>query len=135
MRTKLLLVLLLTTGLLSAQTVDLDLVSDDFESISEIVNAGDDRLFVVEQGGHIRILNADGTVNEADFLDVSSLVSDGGEQGLLGLAFHPEYAANGYFYINYTNLDGDTVVARYTKSAGNDNTADATSAVIMLAVE
>lgn len=135
MKTKLLLLLLLTTGLVSAQTVDLELVSDDFESVAEIVNAGDDHLFVVEQGGHIRILNADGTVNEADFLDVSSLVSDGGEQGLLGLAFHPEYAVNGYFYINYTNLDGDTVVARYTKTTDNNNTADPTSAVIMLAVE
>lgn len=135
MKTKLLLLSLFITGLASSQVIDLELVSDDFEAISEIVNAGDNRLFVVEQGGHIRILNTDGSVNETDFLNVSALVSNGGEQGLLGLAFHPDYVTNGYFYINYTNVDGDTVLARYTQSVGNENTADPTSAVVMLTIE
>ena len=134
MKTKLLLLSLFITGLASSQVIDLELVSDDFEAISEIVNAGDDRLFVVEQGGHIRILNTDGSINAADFLNVSTLVSNESEQGLLGLAFHPDYATNGYFYVNYTNVDGDTVIARYTKSTGNDGTADPTSALIMLTI-
>ena len=59
----------------------------------------EDRLFIVEQGGRIRIFE-NGAVNAAPFLDVSSITSSGGERGLLGLAFHPDYASNGWFYIN-----------------------------------
>ena len=68
------------------------------------------------------------------FLDVSGLVTSGGERGLLGLAFHPNYTGNGYFFVNYTDSAGDTVVARYTVSA-NPNVADAGSAVIALRVD
>ncbi|MDV6167568.1 PQQ-dependent sugar dehydrogenase [Flavobacterium sp. DG1-102-2] len=135
MRTKLLLLSLFFAGIASAQTIELELFASDFESPTEIVNAGDDRLFVVEQSGHIRVLNADGTVNDNDFLDVSSLISFTGERGLLGLAFHPNYAANGYFYIDYTNTDGSTVIARYSKSEMDNNTANPASAVVMLTVE
>lgn len=134
MKTKLLLLSLFITGIATAQTVDLELFADGFDSPAEIVNSGDDRLFVVEQTGHIRILNADGTVNEADFLDVSSLISTGGERGLLGLAFHPDYGVNGYFYVDYTNATGNTVIARYTRAVGNDSAADASSGMIMLTV-
>lgn len=98
-----------------------------------LTHAGDNRLFVVEQGGRIRIIQ-NSTVNPTPFLDVSSLISRGGsEQGLLGLAFHPNYAQNGWFFINYTNTQGDTVVARYSVSA-DANVADAGSAAIVLTV-
>lgn len=88
--------------------------------------AGDDRLFVVEQGGRIRIVRPDDTVVSRPFLDISSLVSGGGEQGLLGLAFHPRYATNGRFFVNYTNRAGSTVVAEFRVS-GNGDVANAAS--------
>ena len=64
---------------------------------------GDPRLFVVEKGGTIRVIRADGTVLPAPFLDLSGEVSNGSEQGLLSLAFHPDYAANGRFFVDYTD--------------------------------
>ena len=69
------------------------------------------RLFVVEQSGAIKIIRND-SVLATPFLDISSDVSFGGEQGLLGMAFHPDYSSNGYFFINYTNTAGDTRIAR-----------------------
>ena len=135
MKTKLLLpAVMLCTGLACAQTIDLEVVSDDFDLPIEITHAGDDRLFVVEQGGLIRILNADGEVNETPFLNVSNLVSNGFERGLLGLAFHPDYAENGYFFINYTNAAGNTVVARYSVQDGDPDQADANSALPIITI-
>src|SRR5512137_1464810 len=82
-------------------------------SLVEIAHANDfsGRLFVVEQAGRIRIIR-DGALVATPFLDISSAsggpVKSGGEQGLLGLAFHPGYATNGYFYVYYTRaLQGD----------------------------
>ncbi|MCO6147801.1 sorbosone dehydrogenase family protein [Flavobacterium sp. NRK1] len=135
MKTKLLLLFLFVTGIVTSQTIDLELFADGFDNPTEIVNAGDDRLFVAEQSGHIKILKTDGTVNETDFLDISSIVNFSGERGLLGLAFHPFYNVNGYFYVNYINDEGNTVIARYTKSEDNDNSADPASAIIMLTIE
>lgn len=80
---------------------------------------GDARLFVVEQTGRIRIV-ARGRVLARPFLDISSQVSGGNEQGLLGLAFHPKYAENGRFYVDYTNRAGDTRVAEYRVSGDRD---------------
>jgi glucose/arabinose dehydrogenase len=92
---------------------------------------GDSRLFVVEKGGTIRIIR-DGNLVRTPFLDISSLVSRGGEQGLLGLAFHPDYAQNGLFVVDYTDTNGDTRVARYRVSNSPD-VAD-TAGVIVLTV-
>lgn len=87
------------------------------------------RLFVVEQGGRIRIIDlASGTIQALPFLDIDAIVGSGGERGLLGLAFDPGYATNGYFYVNYTDNTGDTVVARYSVSA-NPDIADPASAL------
>ncbi|MDJ0953131.1 MAG: PQQ-dependent sugar dehydrogenase [Acidimicrobiia bacterium] len=80
---------------------------------------GDDRLFVVEKGGYIRIVEND-VLQSGAFLDVSTLVSLGGEQGLLGLAFHPEYSSNGLFYISYTDKSGDSKIVEYSVSADPD---------------
>ena len=95
--------------------------------------ADDDRLFIVEKGGRIRIVE-DGELVGTPFLNVASLVSTGDEQGLLGLAFHPDYATNGFFYVNYTNTAGDIRVVRYTVST-DPNVADAGSAKQILAVD
>jgi len=88
------------------------------------------RLFVCEQNlGRIRIIKNGVTLPTA-FLNIGSLISFGGERGLLSMAFHPEYASNGHFFVNYTNTSGDTVIARYTVSVDPD-LADPTSAVIL----
>jgi hypothetical protein len=103
-----------------------------------ITNAGDGsgRLFITLQDGKIIIWN--GTqVLPTPFLDIDPLVnSTGSEQGLLGLAFHPDYASNGYFYVDYTdNTGGDTIIARYSVSAGNPNVADPGSALILMEID
>jgi glucose/arabinose dehydrogenase len=84
-----------------------------------VTHAGDGsgRLFVIEQGGRIRIV-ANGALAAAPFLDISSRVLAGGERGLLGLAFHPDYPRNGRYFVNYTRRpDGATVIAEYRVSA------------------
>ncbi len=90
------------------------------------------RFFIVEKLGRIRIVK-NGTLLGTPFLDISSQVSGGGEQGLLGLAFHPQYAQNGIFVVNYTNQAGDTRVSRFTVSA-NPDLADGGSEQVILAV-
>jgi hypothetical protein len=95
--------------------------------------AGDARLFVVEQEGRVRIVK-DGQLLPTPFLDITAKVGSGGERGLLSIAFHPSYAQNGFFYVNYTNVDGDTRVERYHVSA-NPDLADASSGSPVLAVD
>ncbi len=93
---------------------------------------GDHRLFVVEQPGRIRVI-VDGRLLQRPFLDLTSLVRDGGERGLLSVAFHPRYARNGRFYVDYTDREGNTRVERYTVS-GDPLVADPTSAKLILRV-
>ncbi|HYU26747.1 MAG TPA: PQQ-dependent sugar dehydrogenase [Thermoanaerobaculia bacterium] len=98
-----------------------------------VASAGDSRLFIVQQSGTISIW--DGTrVLPTPFLDVRSLVSCCNERGLLGLAFHPHYAANGLFFIYYTAPSGDVTVARYSVSASNANVADPASGAVLLTI-
>ncbi|TAH37071.1 MAG: glucose dehydrogenase [Planctomycetota bacterium] len=93
-----------------------------------------ERLFILEQDtGLVRIVK-DGVLLPAPFLDVGALASAGGERGLLGLAFHPQYAQNGHFYINFTANNGDTVVARYLVSATDPDQADAGSGRVLLTI-
>jgi glucose/arabinose dehydrogenase len=97
-----------------------------------VTNAGDGRLFIVEQRGLIDVL-AGG--QRQTFLDLQAIVgSAANEQGLLGLAFHPEYAANGFFYVDYTDTGGNTVVARYRVSA-DPNLGDPASAQTLFTVD
>ncbi|MGG7033708.1 MAG: PQQ-dependent sugar dehydrogenase [Flavobacterium sp.] len=103
-----------------SQIIGLQSFATGFKNPVEITHAGDDRLFVVEKEGIIKILNPDGTVDPIPFLSVKDQVSTGSEQGLLGLAFHPNFASNGLFYINYTNLNGDTVIKEYSNFSGDD---------------
>jgi glucose/arabinose dehydrogenase len=94
---------------------------------------GDARLFVVEQPGRIRIVK-NGQLLAAPFLDISARVSYGGERGLLSMAFDPQYAANGFFYVYYTSApNGDIVVERYGGTAGADVASATPTPVIAIA--
>ena len=104
------------------------IVADGFEQPLDLQHAGDDsgRLFVVEQPGQIWIMQ-DGQVWPTPFLDIRDRVgSEGSEQGLLGLAFAPDYDESGFFFVNYTDKSGDTVIARFRVSADPDLADSAT---------
>jgi glucose/arabinose dehydrogenase len=101
-----------------------------------VTNAGDgsDRLFVVQLGGQVRVIAADGTLRAAPFVDLSGRVTAGGEQGLLGLAFHPNFAANGRLFVDYTRAgDGATIVSELT-AAADRGSANPSSERILLTV-
>jgi glucose/arabinose dehydrogenase len=93
------------------------LVYGGLERPVDIQHAGDARLFVVEQAGAVRIIEG-GQVRPDPFLDIRDRVGDeGSEQGLLGLAFHPSYATNSSFFVDYTDNLGNTVIARYCRAS------------------
>jgi glucose/arabinose dehydrogenase len=112
-------------------------VASDFDSPIYLTHAGDGRLFVAEQGGLIWVIE-NGEVLPNPFLDISLLLSDdvfaGGytERGLLSFAFHPDYAENGLFFVSYTDVNGDSVIARYPVMPDDPNLADAESATLIL---
>ncbi len=93
----------------------------------------DARLFVVEQPGRIRVVE-NGTLLPTPYLDITRKVGYGGERGLLGLAFHPSYATNGLFFVNYTDRNGDTRVERYRVSTTDRNRADTNSVQLLVGV-
>ena len=127
------LAIIFTASTLSAQPIVLQLVATGLSSPLGVVSAGDSRLFIVQQTGRIVIL--EGTVVlPAPFLDVASLISFGSERGLLGLAFDPHYASNGFFFIYYTDTSGNIVVARYKVSSGNPDVADPASRTEVLTI-
>ena len=101
-----------------------------------ITHAGDGtgRLFIVEQAGRIRVFK-NGALLTTPFLDISSRVVCCGERGLLGLAFPQDYATKNYFYVYYINAAGDSVVARYRRSAADPDTADPSSEQVVITVE
>ncbi|KAA3655078.1 MAG: glucose dehydrogenase [Chloroflexi bacterium] len=99
-----------------------------------LTHAFDNRLFIIEQVGKIRIVE-NGVLLAEPFLDLQDRVgSFANEQGLLGLAFHPEYVENGRFFVNYTNPGGSTVIARFQVNSGNPNLADPDSERILLTI-
>jgi glucose/arabinose dehydrogenase len=123
-----------TSKTVTAPKVQLALVTSGLTNSTGIVSSGvtgDGRLFVLDQNGLIRIVNSSGTVVSEPFLDISSQVMPGGETGLLGMAFSPHYATDGYFYVDYIDKDLNTVVARYHIS-GDENTADKSTAQVIL---
>ena len=116
----------------------LELFASGLDNPVSITNAGagDGRLFVNEKEGRIRIVQAEGRLVSEPFLDISGRVTSEGEEGLLGLAFHPNYASNGYFFVNYTNLTKNvrrTRISRYRVS-DDPNLADPNSEDILLTV-
>ncbi len=91
------------------------------------------RLLTVQQGGVVRVVK-NGALLPEPYLDLSSIVQTGSEQGLLGLAFDPAYASSGHFYIHYTRPDDDTVIARYRVSTANPDVAEPSSAETVLVI-
>lgn len=101
-----------------------------------VTNAGDGsgRLFVLERAGRVRVISSAGSLLPASFLDITSIVgSSGSEEGLLGLAFHPNYESNGLFFVAYTNASGNLVLARYSVSS-DANVANPASAATVLTI-
>jgi len=116
----------MTATLPTSDDIVLTEVAGDLERPVQLVGIPvDSRLFIVEQRGRIRVL-ADGQVRTEPYLDIGDQLSDGNEQGLLGLAFHPDFQSNGYAYANYTNGAGDTRVVRYTERADGSSLDPAT---------
>ncbi|MBL7703779.1 MAG: PQQ-dependent sugar dehydrogenase [Ferruginibacter sp.] len=101
----------------------------------DIVNAGDgtNRLFIVEQGGRIKILSG-GALLPGNFLEIPDSLSTGGERGLLSAAFHPDYENNRYFFVYYTNTSGDITITRFQTQAGDPNAADEATGVVLLRI-
>lgn len=126
--------LLLLLNVSIAQTLTIQSFATGLSGVVDIAHPpSDERLFVVQQGGQIKIVNTNGTINTSPFIDLSSLIVSGGEQGLLGLAFHPNYTTNGQFFVNYTRAsDGATVIAKYTVSSTNPNVANTAGTVLMI---
>lgn len=94
---------------------------------------GSDRLFVVEQAGRIRVVD-DGRLSGEPFLDITGRVASGGERGLLGLAFHPSFPDDPRLFVDYTDRDGDTVIAEYRLTPGGD-VADPASERVLLHID
>ncbi|MBK8505153.1 MAG: PQQ-dependent sugar dehydrogenase [Saprospiraceae bacterium] len=115
----------------------LDVFKTGFTNSIGLANAGDgsERLFIVEQAGRIIIIE-NGITLATPFLDIDPIViSGGGERGLLGLAFHPDYENNGYFFVHYSDNNGDTQISRFSRQVSNPNLADATSELKILLVD
>jgi glucose/arabinose dehydrogenase len=115
-------------------TIRLEPVGGRFRSPVYVTSPpGDPRLFVVEQSGTIRVIK-DGRTLEQPFLDISSRVKSGGEQGLLSMAFHPDFRNNGWFYVNFTDNQGDTHVERFGLTR-NPDVADRATARLLLRID
>ena len=136
---------LLLFGVATSATADVTLLplASGFSSPVDIANAGDNsgRLFIAEQPGNIRIIQ-NGTLLATPFLNIQPVVESGVERGLLGLAFHPQYASNGQFFVYFTAKPaagtgiqtGDIVIARFQRSATDANVADPASRVNILTI-
>jgi glucose/arabinose dehydrogenase len=127
------LALLAARPVAAQSSISLVPVAQGLGRVTAITHAGDgsSRLFVTRQTGQVVILEG-GAVLPTPFLDISGLVTCCGERGLLSVAFHPRYAENGFFYVDYIDVAGNTVVARYSVSAGNPDRADPASAHVIL---
>jgi len=116
----------------AALGITLSKVASGLKSPLFVTNAGDGsgRLFIVEKGGKIKILTG-GSVLPTPLLDIRTRVSKDGERGLLGLALHPDYVTNGKFYVYYTNLKGQIVIAQFHRSATDPNRASTAATVLI----
>jgi glucose/arabinose dehydrogenase len=117
----------------AALDIGLNLLQSGLGPMTYIANAGDARLFLVIQTGQIRIYTS-GSVLSAPFLDIRNLLTPPagtGERGLLSVAFHPQYALNGFFFVYYTDVNGDVTIARYHRSASDANLADPAGIVLL----
>lgn len=123
-----------TTVIPDPSTAAWVLVAGDFRRPVFVTHAGDSRLFVIEQEGVIWILQ-DGERLPEPFLDIREIVDDrANEMGLLGLAFHPDFPQNGFFYVNYTGSGGETHISRFSQSS-DSNRADPDSETVLLTID
>ena len=127
------LLLVLAAAPVSAQVTTRLVAGGLFQPVRLVAPPGDARLFVVEQTGRIRVFDRNGA-DRGVFLNLSRSITADGERGLLGLAFAPDYATSGRFYVDHTGLDGNTRLVRYLVSADPDR-ADASSAVTLLTID
>lgn len=118
----------------AAPNIQIEPIITGIESPVAITHAGDGsgRLFITLQIGKILVYDGQQLL-PTPFLDIGSLITTGGERGLLSVAFHPNYVAKGFLYVNYTDLNGDTVIARYMVSV-DPNVVDPASATILLVI-
>lgn len=132
---QLLIASLLMVAHLAGQEIRLTQVTSGVSAPTDIQNANDGsgRMFIVQQSGIIRILR-NGALVATPFLNISSKTRADGERGLLGLAFPPGFAQKQRFYVNYTDLSGNTTIARYRVSSSAD-AADASSEVVLLKIQ
>ena len=116
-------------------TVHVQVALSGLSAPVDVANAGDGsgRLFVVEQAGRIQVVR-DGTVKPRPFLDIVSRVASGGERGLLGLAFHPDYPTDPRFFVDYTDRAGNTVVSSFRVGPTDPDRADPASETVLLHV-
>jgi len=134
MRTAFLFPTLFIASFASAQSAALDLVpwAEGFTAPVDVAHNGDDRLFIVQQNGLIRIVTDSMTVAPTSFLDISDSVVFDGEQGLLGLAFDPDYQSNGFFYVNYISATGGlhSRISRFSVSSDLNQAEPASEQII-----
>lgn len=126
-------VALVLSGAATARAQQIALVpfATGLSSVVHVQHDGLGRIYLVQQAGIIRV--HDGvSVRPTPFLNIDPIVMGGGEEGLLSVAFHPNYASNGFFYVYYTNTSGNNVVARYTRSAADPFVANPASAFVLL---
>lgn len=120
------------------QTIRLTQVASGFSKPVDISTSGirdDQRLFITEKDGRIKVLLKDGTILAKPFLDIDNRVnSSANERGLLGLAFHPRYSDNGYFFVHYTNNSGHSTISRFEVNPNDENLAMPESEKILLVV-
>jgi len=117
--------------------LELQPLIEDLDRPLFVTHAGDGsgRLFIIEKGGTLRIYSG-GELLGTPFLDITDRVnSSGNEQGLLGLAFAPDYASSGHFFVNYTDESGDTVIARFRATADAPNLADPATEFVVLQID
>ncbi|MEO0424976.1 MAG: PQQ-dependent sugar dehydrogenase [Pseudomonadota bacterium] len=119
--------------------IELVALAGGFNAPVALANAGDERLFVAEQRGKVRLIDGNGQVPPADFLDIEDRVKfNNSEEGLLGIAFHPDYDQNGFFYVNYIFDPGPgldrTRVSRF-QVTGDPNVADPNSELVLVEFE
>ena len=135
-KTLLALLILLPFSLFAQYNFEVAFPNLSFSNALDLQNAGDgsNRLFAVERDGRIKVFQNQTNVNTTKlFLDITDRVTAGGETGLLGLVFHPNFENNGYFYVNYTAPNPlHTVISRFQVSASNPDSADKNSELILL---
>lgn len=131
--------LLIISFALASEVYSQQIILEEFATASNPVEiaaspTNDNRLFVVQQSGTVRILNPNGTFEATNFLNITDRVNFSGEMGLLGLAFHPQFATNHYFYVYYNKAGRTITVSRFTANAANPNTADPTTEKVMMSI-